>query len=189
MSQLVFNSFPRSGQVFLSHVAQQAYRMPMSTAHLPEIFGVKELSHISIFRNPADAIASLMNKLKENSSFPGIDGEDINISVAAAIETYDKYLSAVTNNLDNVHVVLFEDLESDYKKVIDSISNRFSLVAREGYEERVALDKTRSLWTNRYDGHLPRKKDELRLSIEEQVSSMESVHGLTERYHAFLGKI
>lgn len=163
--------------------------MPMSTAHLPEIFGVKELFHISIFRNPADAIASLLNKLKENSNFPGIDGEDINIAVAKAIEAYDKYLDAALNNLDNVHVVLFKDLESDYRAVINSISNRFSLTAREGYEDHVVLDKTRSLWTNKYDGHLPREKDISRLTIEGQVSSMDSVHLLTERYHSFLSKI
>ena len=163
--------------------------MPMSTAHLPEIFGVKELSHISIFRNPADAIASFLNKLKENSTFPGIDGEDVDVAVAKAIDVYDKYINAVLDNLDNVHVVLFEDLESDYRTVISSISNRFSLVARAGYEDRVVLDKARSLWTNRYDGHLPREKDSSRLILEDQVSSMESIHRLAERYHSFLSKI
>ncbi len=190
MSHLVFNSVPRSGQVFLSHVAQKAYHMPISTAHLPEIFVVKELYHVSIFRNPSEAIASLLNKLREHSVFPEKNGKlDIETSVIRAIETYDKYIDSVVNNLDNVHVILFEELKKDYKTVISSISNRFSLVVNEGYEDRVVLDKTSPVWADKYDGHIPREKDELRLKIEEQVSSMESIHSLNERYNAFLAKI
>jgi hypothetical protein len=186
----VFNSVPRSGQVFLSNIAQRAYYMPISSAHLPEIFGVKELYHVSIFRNPSDAIASLLNKLREHSTFLEKNGRlDIDFPVAKAIETYDKYINAVINNLDNVHVVRFEDLVRDYRQVIEGISNRFSLVSNKGYDDQIVLDKLSPIWSDKYDGHMPREKDDIRLRIEEQVSSMSIVHDLADRYNAFLSKL
>jgi hypothetical protein len=164
--------------------------MPISTAHLPEIFSVKELYHVSIFRNPADAIASLLNKLREHSSFLEKDGKlDIEFAVTKAINTYDMYLDSVFKNLENVHVVLFEDMAKNYHATIESISKRFSLLTNTNYQERISLDKDSPIWTDKYDGHMPRDKDEMRLRIEEQVSLMDSIHLLTERYHAFLAKI
>ena len=164
--------------------------MPISTAHLPEIFSVKELYHVSIFRNPADAIASLLNKLREHSSFLEKDGKlDIEFAVTKAINTYDMYLDSVFKNLENVHVVLFEDMAKNYHATIESISKRFSLLTNTNYQERISLDKDSPIWTDKYDGHMPRDKDEMRLRIEEQVYLMDSIHLLTERYQAFLAKI
>jgi hypothetical protein len=190
LSHLVFNSVPRSGQVFLSNIAQKAYNMPMSTAHLPEIFGVKDIYHVSIFRNPSDSIASLLNKFRERFAFLEIaDNLNFDFSVKEAVKTYDKYLNAVSSNLDNVHVIRFEELVQDYRPVIEGISNRFSLVANSGYEAQIVLDRASPIWLDKYDGHMPREKDRLRLIIEDQVSSMRVVQELTERYHAFLSKI
>ena len=190
MTHLVINSVPRSGQVFLSNIAQKAYYMPISTAHLPEIFGVRGLYHVSIFRNPSDAVSSLLNKLREHSAF-SVEGSklDIDTPVKNAVETYDKYMTAVVNNLDNVHVVRFEELAKDYRLVIQGISDRFSLIANSGYDSQIVLDKDSPIWADKYDGHMPREKDDLRLMIEDQVSSMQIIHDLTERYHAFLSKI
>ena len=176
--------------MFLSNVAKYAFSVQMSTAHLPEIFMVKDIYHVSIFRKPEEAISSLINKLREHSVFPEESGKlDINHSVEAAIKTYDKYMESVLANRDNVHIVLFEDLASDYKPVIQLISDRFSLNINLGYESKVVLDKTSPIWSDKYDGHQPRDKDEIRLRIEEQVSLMDSIHLLTERYQAFLAKI
>jgi hypothetical protein len=86
-------------------------------------------------------------------------------------------------------VVRFEELIQDYRPVIEGISNRFSLVKRIGYDTQIVLDKSSPIWSDKYDGHMPREKDDLRLMIEDRVSSMQVVHELTERYHAFLGRI
>jgi hypothetical protein len=190
MSHLVINSIPRSGQVFLSNVCRYAFSLQISTAHLPEIFGVKDLCHIAVFRKPEDSIASLINKLREHSVFPEESGKlNINHSVESAIKTYDEYMEAVLANRDNVHVVLFEDMSVDYKPTIQSIADRFNISITDGYENRVVLDKSSPIWADKYDGHIPREKDRIRLMIEDQVSSMDSVHQLTERYQAFLAKI
>jgi hypothetical protein len=190
MKHLVFNSFPRSGNVFLSNISSQAFSMQMSAVHLYEIFGVEDLLHVSIFRKPSDAIASLVNKLREHSNFSERAGQlDIEIPVLRAVETYDKYINAVSKNIGNVHVVLFENLEKDYRPVIQDISDRFSLSINAGYEDRIDLDGSSPIWANKYDGHAPREKDDIRLRIEGQVSAMESVQKLNERYHDFLNKI
>jgi hypothetical protein len=190
MSHLVINSVPRSGQVFLSNVCQYAFQFQISTAHLPEIFGVKDLYHVSVFRKPEEAIASLLNKHREHFVFQDISGKlDIDNAVETSISTYDKYIDAVSNNLGNVHVVLFEDIKLDYRPVIQSISDKFSIKIKNGYENRFSLDESSPIWADKYDGHLPRERDALRLRIEEQVSSMDSILRLTERYHTFLAKI
>lgn len=181
---------PRSGQVFLSRVAQEAFSLPMSTAHLPEIFSVKELSYVSIFRNPPDAIASLMNKLRENGVVSRRDGYSyFDIVAKEAVETYKKFINAVENNLDNVSVIRFEELVNDYQSVIKAISDKFSIVINQGYEANISLDGASPIWSDKYDGHGPREKDGIRLAIEERVFSMPMVCDLTERYQDFLTKV
>jgi hypothetical protein len=192
MSHLVFNSFPRSGQVFLTNVANRAFSMPMSSAHLPEIFGVSELFHVSIFRKPEDAIASMVNQTRQgqaiDSHYGGYKGM-INEVATRGIKTYDSYLENVEKNLDKVKVVLFSDLELDYQPVIKSIAERFSLSINPGYQSNVSLDPSSPIWSDKYDGHLPRGKDEIRLEIESAVASMENVKMLNDRYLSFLKKI
>lgn len=187
MSHLVFNSVPRSGQVFLSHVAQEAFSMPMSTAHLPEIFGVKELYHVSIFRKPEDCIASLINKRREVSADPDfVDKQQIEITVSFAVQDYDRYITGVSNNLDNVQPVLFTEVAEDSRTVIQKIADRFSLNIRDGYESRISLDESSRIWSDKFDGHVPRPKDNVRLEIEALVASLDSVKSLNDRYLSFL---
>jgi hypothetical protein len=187
MSHLVFNSVPRSGQVFLSNVAQQAFAMPMSTAHLPEIFGVKELYQVSIFRKPEDCIASLINKRREVASSPDfVDKDQIEVTVSHAVHDYDRYIKGVRENLDNVLPILFEDFVSDYRPVIQNLTDRFSLQIREGYESRISLDSDSRIWSDKFDGHVPRPKDDVRLEIEAVVSSLDIVKSLNDRYLSFV---
>lgn len=187
MSHLVFNSVPRSGQVFLSYVAQEAFSMPMSTAHLPEIFGVKELYHVSVFRKPEDCIASLINKRREVSSAPDlVDKLQIERTVSFAVQDYDRYITGAINNLDNVQPILFTDLVEDYRTVIQILADRFSLSVRSGYESRISLDKSSRTWSDKFDGHTPRPKDDVRLEIESFVASLDSVKSLNDRYLDFI---
>jgi hypothetical protein len=187
MSHLVFNSVPRSGQVFLSYVAQQAFAMPISTAHLPEIFGVKELYHVSIFRKPEDCIASLINKRREVSPAPDfVDRFQIPITVSFAVEDYDRYIKGVQDNLDNVQPILFTDVVEDYPAVLQKLADRFSLNVRPGYEPKISLDETNRMWSDKFDGHVPRPKDDVRLEIESLVASLDSVKSLNDRYLDFL---
>jgi hypothetical protein len=190
MSHLVFNSFPRSGQVFLSNLAQYAFSTQMSTAHLPEIFGVSELQHVSIFREPSEAIASLVNKTREHSGIQtasgALDIEKIDEIVSRAIKTYESYLENVENNLDSVHVVLFSNLIADYDQVINSIAKRFSLQIKQDYDFEISFDPSSPIWSDKYDGHMPRDKDDTRLEIESAVRSINAVKELSNKYRRFL---
>lgn len=193
MSHLVFNSFPRSGQVFLSNIARQAFSMEMSTAHLPEIFSVRNLHHVCVFRQPSEAIASLVNKTRENSALEttsgALDLEKINQTVSRAIATYESYLENVSNNLDKVELVLFSNLTLDYRPAINSIAERFSLQINENYESGISLDPSSPIWSDKYDGHMPREKDNTRLEIESVVRSINAVQGLNYKYQKFLDTI
>jgi len=193
LSHLVFNSFPRSGNVFLSKVAGHAFSMEMSAAHMPEIFGVAEIQNVSIFRRPVDAIASLVNKTRENWGSPNqpgpLDSAQVVHIATRAINTYDRYIDGVAANLDKVQVVLFEDLIKDYRPVIEVISKRFMLEINKGYEDRVVFDRSNPIWANKYDGHMPREKDVARLEIESLVSSLDPIASLTNRYHSLLEKV
>lgn len=161
--------------------------MPMSTAHLPEIFGVKELYHVSVFRKPEDCIASLINKRREVSSAPDlVDKLQIERTVSFAVQDYDRYITGAINNLDNVQPILFTDLVEDYRTVIQILADRFSLSVRSGYESRISLDKSSRTWSDKFDGHTPRPKDDVRLEIESFVASLDSVKSLNDRYLDFI---
>lgn len=193
MSHLVFNSFPRSGNVFLNNVASKAFSMEMSAAHMPEIFGVPGLCNVSIFRLPSDAIASLVNKTRENShvttSEGALDHAKISRTIDRAVITYDKYINGVRANLDKVEVVLFTTLIDDYDSVIQGIANKFSLQINDNYKSMVSLDDSSPIWANKYDGHMPRGKDKIRVDIEDLVSSVDSVKSLNVRYMNFLSDL
>jgi hypothetical protein len=193
MPHLVFNSFPRSGQVFLSNVAGQAFSTQMSTAHLPEIFSVPSLQHVCIFRDPSEAIASLVNKTREYSALEANSGAlnlaKITETVSRAITTYESYLENVSNNLDKVELVLFSNLTVDYRPVINSIAERFSLQINKDYESKISLDPSSPVWSDKYDGHMPREKDNTRLEIESAVRSINAVQGLNYKYQKFLDTV
>jgi hypothetical protein len=190
MSHLVFNSFPRSGNVFISNISGYAFSMEMSAVHMPEIFHVEGLYNVSIFRLPEDAISSLINKTREYSEISMNEGrgdaERISFMASQASEKYDKYLDLAKENIDKIQVISFSELIENYPSVIDKIAKRFSLKVNEGYESKIYMDKSSNIWSDRYDGHAPREKDETRVKIEEIVRSLKQVQMLNLKYEKLL---
>lgn len=195
MKHLVVNSFPRSGNVFLTTVVSKAFSMNngISAVHMPEIFQVKEIYNVSIFRDPKDAISSLINKGRENVEITNERGEindfHFNYDLERSIKTYTNYLDAAETYFDNIQIVSFEDLSKDYKAVINQISAGWGVPVEDRYEEKIAsIDFTQDMWSNSYDGHLPRPKDPVRLEIERLVASADEIDVLTSRYSALLNR-
>jgi hypothetical protein len=190
MTHLVFNSFPRSGNVFISNIAGHAFSLEMSAVHMPEIFGVDGLYNVSIFRKPEDAIASLVNKTREHSSLVTIDGaidkQMIEAIALTASKKYQKYLDLAKKNSGDVHVVPFTKLMLDYDSVIKGISERFSIPINENYSGAISLDGSSPIWSSKYDGHIPRDKDSIRGDIEKIVSLMPEIQELNKTYDDFL---
>lgn len=194
MKPLVINSFPRSGNVFLSTVVGSAFSLEssISALHLPEIFQVKEIYNVSIFRKPSDAISSLINKSREHTDLTNKDGQIDNFkfeySLTRSIKSYISYLDAAESHFDNIQIVSFDDLSKDYKTVVEQISARYTLPINDGYEKNLVFDTNKPIWSDKFDGHLPREKDDMRLEIEKLVTSSEQINKLNSRYASLISR-
>lgn len=188
LTQLVFNSFPRSANVYLGHAAPRVIDTMCSTVHMPEIFIVKSLPMVTVFRKPEDAIASLINKQLERS------GENFEVSVSSVSEAarkevtlYREYLKSATDNHNHLYIAKFDDITSNTLSHLLKIAQVFSLPIIENNKESFeAMVLQGDIWSNRYDGHLPREKGQTRMHIEEIVYTLSFVKELSSEYYDFI---
>ena len=176
--EIVFNSFPRSGNVFMSNIVSQTLMLDMlSSVHMPEIYQVAEISNVAIFRKPEDSISSFLYKQLESSrgefSIDGVFG-----SAEKAFLRYQKYFYYAKKYAHNIHIVDFENATLDPIKEIEKIATRFSLPYFEGREKATISDikfDDKNLWEDGHDGHMPRGKSDIRLEIEDVVSGFDFI--------------
>lgn len=186
MAQIIFNSFPRSANVYLGHVASKILLGMHATVHIPEIFKLEELNNVTVFRKPEDALASLINKFRE---VEGNIMDKIHGAVNNNMKLYETYITYAAQNSDHVYIAEFEDIISNTVRHFEEMSRRFDMPLAKNYEEIFSkIDLTGNLWSDRYDGHIPREKDEDRLFIESYVRSMEPVQELNEKFYDFVSK-
>jgi hypothetical protein len=156
-----------------------------SAVHIPEIFSIKELDNVTIFRKPEDAISSLINK--QSQSYIKIEKEKIEDMCIGLCNLYRKYISYAKINNDLIYIGKFEDLTTNTVCHFENIAKKFnrdlSLNYQEKFKNAQFLGK---LWDDRYDGHIPRDKDEVRLDIEEKVKDLESIKALNKEYEDFI---
>ena len=187
MNQIIYNSFPRSGNVYAGYVGSHIIWSNYATVHIPQIFGTKDLDMISIFRKPEDAIASLINKRLESNkqitvSTEGIQGQSKNLC-----NEYKQYLDGAEVHNKSTYIVNFDSFIKDPVKHFVDISNRFSKTLLKDYEESFSsLTFSGKLWEDQHDGHVPREKDATRLLIEDIVSSMDCISHLNDEYRSFI---
>ena len=187
MNQIVYNSFPRSGNVYSGYVGSQIIDGDYATVHIPEIFSIKELDTITIFRKPSDAISSLINKQKNNSD--PIDVKNIDYTISAPIALYQKYINYAKQNKENIYIGRFEDLMQDPLSHFLKIAKRFDRSLNKNYRENFKnISFSGPIWEDRYDGHIPRKKTEDRLMIEDAVGSSSLIKQLDKDYNDFINE-
>lgn len=184
MIQVVFNSFPRSGNVYQGSVSGNFFNSMVATVHMPEIFSVKELHNVTIFRKPEDAIASLVMRNSSNSDatqqMPGIDCQE-------HIDLYRKYFAYAKMNKDLIYIGKFDDLINNTIKHFEDIAKYFDIPMKDNYQHHFKnAELSGSLWDDRHDGHKPRPKDALRLEIEKNVKSLQSIQELNKEYEDFI---
>jgi hypothetical protein len=185
MNQIIYNSFPRSGNVYSSSVSPYFFTSNLTAVHIPEIFGVKELDQITIFRKPEDAISSLINK----QSKPNVKIEQYAVEREAsrASDLYRKYMSYAKINKDLIYIGKFEDLTTNTVKHFENIAKRFNRELNPDYELNFKnAEFLGKVWDDRYDGHIPRPKDEIRLDIEDKVKELSFVQELNKEYEEFI---
>lgn len=156
-----------------------------ATVHIPEIFSVRELDQISIFRKPSDAISSLMNKHLEVSNYSSLD--HLEPTVKFHEEMYRKYMSYAEASSEHIYIARFEDLTGNTIKHFENIAKRFDRPMAKDYESKFnSLSFNGKLWEDKYDGHIPREKDAERIKIEKVVSSLSIIKQLDSDYMDFL---
>jgi hypothetical protein len=156
-----------------------------ATVHIPEIFSVKELDNVTIFRKPEDAISSLINKQSQSSV--KIEKEEIVLLSTPLCELYRKYISYAKANKDLIYIGKFEDLITDTVKHFENISKKFKRELLFDYKDSFNNAKFEGkLWDDRYDGHVPRPKNDVRINIEENVKSLDFIQDLNKEYEEFI---
>jgi hypothetical protein len=184
-NKIVFNSFPRSGNVYQAGVSNNFFNIDISTAHLPEIFSVKEIGNVTIFRKPDEAISSLI--MKQSKPESNMNKDEIEQSALKHLLLYKEYMNYARVNSGIIYIGKFNNLINDTVKHFEDISNYFNIDMSLNYKDNFLNAKLSGrLWDDRYDGHMPRPKDSVRLNIEEQVSSMSSIKDLNKDYEEFL---
>ena len=185
MNQIIYNSFPRSGNVYSSSVSPYFFTSNLTAVHIPQIFGVKELDQITIFRKPEDAISSLINKQSKPSV--KIEQYAVEREASRASDLYRKYMSYAKINKDLIYIGKFEDLTTNTVKHFENIAKRFNRELNPDYELNFKnAEFLGKVWDDRYDGHIPRPKDEIRLDIEDKVKELSFVQELNKEYEEFI---
>jgi len=174
--------------VYLGHVASHVINSMCSTVHMPEIFIVKDLPMVTVFRKPGDAIASVIHKQLERSGENPVFYSPAVVKAAyVESETYKKYLNGAAENHSHIYIAKFDEITKNTLEHLIRISEVFNLPTVENYQERFAsilLDG--DVWSGRYDGHLPREKSQTRLQIENVVSSLDFINELNKEHDSFI---
>ena len=187
MNQIIYNSFPRSGNVYAGYVGSHIIWGNHSMVHIPQIFGTKDLDMISIFRKPENAIASLINKRLESNRPVTVDTEFIQGQSKIFCDEYKQYLDGAEMHNKYTYIVNFDNFIKDPVKHFVDISNRFNRTLLKDYEESFrSLTFSGKLWEDKHDGHVPREKDATRLFIEDVVGSMNCISHLNDEYRSFI---
>lgn len=188
MNQLIFNSFPRSGNIYSQQISSVMFGVQVATVHIPQIFGVEGLNQVTLFRKPADAFSSLIYR-----NYPEQDIEDhfIRSFARKEMDHYREYIKYATMYHDNIYIGRFDDLSNDPVGHFRNISKRFGYKIRDNSEERVlgiSSELTSKIWSDDLDGHYPREKSSRRQEIEELVSGYTFVQNLELETEEFLSK-
>ena len=185
MNQIIYNSFPRSGNVYSAYVSTCFFHTMSAAVHIPEIFSVKELDNVTVFRKPEDAIGSLINK--EYPSSIKIEKEKLISLSLPLFNLYKKYMNYAKDNKDLIYIGKFEDLINNTVKHFENIAKKFQRELILDYENNFKNAKfLGKLWDDRYDGHMPRPKDKVRLDIEEKIKSFSFIQELNKEYEEFI---
>ena len=187
MNQIIYNSFPRSGNVYSGFLSSYFFDSMYATVHIPEIFSVKELDNVTIFRKPEDAISSLINKQLQPSV--KIDMQTISSRSIPNCDLYRSYMDYAKKNKEIIYIGKFEDLITNTVNHFENIAKKFDRKLSLDYESKFKnAEFSGKLWEDRYDGHVPRHKDEIRLDIEEKVGSLKIIKELNKEYEEFIFK-
>jgi hypothetical protein len=162
---LTFNSYPRSGNVFFSVFAGQIINTEISAIHDPDKYSEK--GQIAIFRNPYESIASRCNR----NAYGGQLDLNVTDKISEYVQEYVLYVQKALENKDALYICDFESMKKNPEAEAIKIAKHFGVSFRYNkdamsYTENFMKEGLMTKW----DGHMPREKDEMRLKIEDVVN-------------------
>lgn len=182
MKQLVFNSFPRSGNFYQNEISRHFFGIMETPVHMPQIFKIEELYNVTIFRKPEDAISSLILKNNGKNSLARLDDE-----YKAYVDFYKEYLNCAKINKDLIYIGKFDNLITDTVKHFENISKYFKIPLKENYRSNFEnVQFIGKFWQDEYYGHMPRPKDLFRIELEKNVSNLPLIKELNQEYEDFI---
>ena len=174
---LTINSYPRSGNVFFSVFAGQIINTEIFAIHDPEKYSEK--NQVAIFRNPYESIASRCNR----NAYGGMLDLNVLDKVPEYVEEYVYYVSKALENKSSLYICDFNNMKSNPEDEAKKIANFFNFAYRENKE---AMSYTQNYMSKdlmtKWDGHMPREKDEMRLKIEDMVNKSSQLEYAYESY-------
>jgi len=188
--QIILNSFPRSANVHIAAISSKLFLVTyeadaITVVHLPEIYSVKEIINVAIFRKPEDCISSNIYKNTEGS----IKNQNIEYSALKLCNQYKKYIQYAKTNHDHIYIAKFDEIVKDTLTHFINISKIFNTPLTENYEEKFnSIDRSGKIWTDKYEGHYPREKDYKRKNIDNVVGSLDFIKEINQEYEDFILK-
>jgi len=199
-NQLIFNSYYRSGNVFLGFLFSKLSNYPQTQHHITELYSDTDVKNVVMFRNPYDSISSVIIKRRVDSKvdLPSLDNDfDLSFEIDSLSEEYLHYVKEAQDNFNQIYVGHFETMIQDPIAEIRKICKFFNLTFLEpnkSFEElyneikeelfnREGPAGAENLMTA-HDGHMPREKIEARILVDQLVKESNSLK-LKEAYETY----
>ena len=188
LKQIIFNSFPRSANIYLAVISSQLLLAMRETTvatvvHIPEIYSAEEIVNVAVFRKPEDSISSIIYKNTEGK----IANETIELNALKECNQYKKYLKYAKASHEQIYIAKFDEVIEDALTHFVNISKIFNTPLTENYEEKFnSINRSGKMWTDKYHGHYPREKDDIRKNIEDVVGSLGFIKEINQEYEEFI---
>jgi hypothetical protein len=204
----MFNSPPRSGNVFLTYLFSMFVDEPVNKCLEIKRYSDKTEKQAAFFRNPYDSIPSMIIKSRVEWGGPvGVDNiGDLQNSISIFAKEYLEAIKEAKANASNIYIGKSEDMMNDPIGTIadialffdfevhnKQISNNNQIVEEIKNKmlntERARVDKdgitiVENLMTS-HDGHLPREKTEQRVFLDELIKKL-NLDIVTQCYEEYL---
>jgi len=188
---IVFNSFPRSGNVFMSNVAN-FFNIHSDANHNPQLYYNSSINQCSYFREPKECIASWVYRGMSSAENKGLttnweDFSSIDKLITKQVESYKVYINAAKDNESTLYIGDFLNIKKDAYIEILKICNFFNIDIKS--RRPYSLETIReNLYSQNYmtdsDGHMPRPKTQKRIDLETYVQQSSLFDEVIDMYHS-----
>lgn len=190
----LFNSPPRSGNVFLTFLFSMFIGGPVNKCLEIEKYSDKSQKQAAFFRNPYDSIPSAVVKARIDWDNDFDDLGELKNNIEHCAKEYLLAIKEAKANSSNIYLGKSESMMEDPIGVIKDIALFFGLTAQDHpITNQQVLDEIRSRMSNmektrvdrygntiteslmsKHDGHMPREKIPQRVLLDNLIQELDS---------------